>query len=163
MCQRRNLWSLHAGSKLLTMTITSSAFQPNEPIPAEYGFAGQNVNPPLTFSEVSKEAKSLALILEDPDAPGDLFTHWIVFNISPATLQILAGTLPIGAEEATSDYGTVGYGGPKPPSGTHRYVFSLFALDTTLDIDSTAKRPEFYEAIEGHIIDRAELTGLFSA
>src|SRR5262249_51196814 len=112
----------------MPMTITSTAFQNNDPIPPEYGYDGRNVNPPLTFSEVPAEAKSLLLIVEDPDAPNGTFTHWILYNMSPATLQILEGQLPLGAQQATNDFGTPGYGGPKPPPGKpHRYVFRLFA------------------------------------
>ncbi len=145
------------------MYITSTAFQANESIPAEYGYHGRNVNPPLTFSEVPKEAKSLVLTLEDPDAPGGVFTHWILYNISQATLQILEGKIPLAAEEAMNDFNKQGYGGPKPPSGTHHYAFKLFALDTALDIAATDKHPELYTAMEGHIIAKAELVGLFSA
>lgn len=145
------------------MTITSTAFQPNEHIPREFGYKGKNVNPPLTFSQVPKEAKSLVLILEDPDAPTGVFTHWILFNIAPATLQILSGKKPLSALEAANDFNKPEYGGPKPPSGTHRYVFKLFALDTALDNVQTDKRPELDAAMEGHIIDQAQLIGLFSA
>jgi len=146
------------------MTITSTAFQNDEEIPREYGFDGRNVNPPLTFSEVTSEAKSLALILEDPDAPGGVFVHWILYSMSPATLQVLEGELPRGAKQATNDYGTVGYGGPRSPSGTHRYVFKLFALDDLLDeLRATDGREAFYEAVEGHILDEAVITGLFEA
>lgn len=146
------------------MTITSTAFQDNDFIPVEYGFDGRNVNPPLTFSEVSPEAKSLVLIIEDPDAPGGIFTHWILYNISPATLQIMEDELPIGAKQATNDYGMQEYGGPRPPNGTHRYIFRLFALDTMLeDVQPEDRREDVYEAMEGHIIDQAELVGLFAA
>lgn len=145
------------------MTITSTAFPPNEPIPPEYGYKGKNVNPPLTFSEVPREAKSLVLVLEDPDAIGGTFTHWILYNISPATLQILEGKIPLSAQEAANDFNEQGYGGPKPPSGTHRYIFRLFALDTALDIVQTDKRPELDAAIEGHVIAEAKLQGMFTA
>lgn len=146
------------------MTITSTAFQNNDPIPKEYGYDDRNVNPPLTFSEVPVEAKSLVVIVEDPDAPNGTFTHWVLYNISPATLQIMEGSAPIGAQEATNDFGTTGYGGPKPPSGTHRYFFKLFALDTTLkDVRPEDRREEVYTAMDGHIIEEAEIMGRFSA
>lgn len=145
------------------MQITSTAFQPDEPIPAEHSHDGGNTNPPLTFSEVPKEAKSLAIIVEDPDAPTGTFTHWIVYNIAPATLQIPQNGLPVGAVQATNDFGRQSYDGPKPPSGTHRYVFKVFALDTTLDIVQGSKRADFYAAIDGHVLDQAELTGTYSA
>lgn len=146
------------------MTITSTAFQESDYIPVEYGYDGRNVNPPLTFSEVPPEAKSLVLIVEDPDAPSGTFTHWILYDISPATLQIMEGELPIGAKQAMNDYEAVEYGGPRPPDGTHRYFFKLFALDTTLDeTQPEDRRDDVYAAMDGHIIDQAELVGLFSA
>jgi len=145
------------------MTITSSAFQNNDPIPAKYGYDGNNVNPPLTFSEVPPEAKSLALILEDPDAPGGTFTHWLLYNIAPATLQILEGTLPIGAHQATNGFGQQAYGGPKPPDGKHHYHFKLLALDTELDLEPAEGTKEFYHVVDGHIIAHAELVGTFTA
>lgn len=146
------------------MTITSTAFQDNDFIPTEYSYDGSNINPPLTFSEVSPEAKSLALIVEDPDAPTGTFTHWILYNISPATLQIMESELPIGAKQATNDYETKEYGGPRPPDGTHRYFFKLFALDTMLeDVHPEDKSEEIYGAMEGHVIDQAELVGLYAA
>lgn len=145
------------------MHVTSTAFQQDEHIPNEYSFGGKNVNPPLTFSEVPAEAKSLALIVEDPDASGGVFTHWILYNISPAALQILPGELPMNAIPATNDFGQQAYNGPKPPSGTHRYVFKLFALDKALDLHPTDKRPDLYAAIQNHTIAQAQLTGRFSA
>lgn len=145
------------------MTITSTAFQDNDPIPEEYGYDSRNVNPPLTFSEVPVEAKSLVLIVEDSDAPNGVFTHWILYNISPATLQIMEGQLPTGAKQAMNDFGMQAYGGPKPPLGTHRYEFKLFALDTALsDVRPDYRRQEIYSLMEGHVIEQAEITGLFS-
>lgn len=147
-----------------SMTITSTAFQNNDYIPKEYGLDGRNVNPPLTFSEVPIKAKSLVLIVEDPDAPGGTFTHWILYDILPATLQILEGEVPMGAKQAVNDAGTQNYSGPRPPAGTHRYFFKLFALDTELpDMRPEDGREGFYAAMEGHVIDRAEIVGLFSA
>ena len=145
------------------MTITSTVFQQNDPIPANYGRNGQNINPPLTFSEVPAEAKTLALIVEDPDAPKGVFTHWILYNMSPATLQIMEAQLPLNAKQATNDYGNQQYDGPAPPSGTHRYFFKVFALDKKLDIKPTAKRDEFYKAVEGGVIAQAEIIGTFVA
>jgi Raf kinase inhibitor-like YbhB/YbcL family protein len=147
------------------MTITSTAFQNGEPIPAEYGVDGRNVNPPLTFSEVPPEAKSLLLIVEDPDAPNGIFTHWILYNMSPAVLQILEGELPLGAQQATNDFGALGYGGPKPPAGeTHRYVFRLLALDITLkDARPTDRRAEITTLLEGHVIAEAAIVGMFAS
>lgn len=146
------------------MNITSTAFQNNEPIPKEHGYHGGNVNPPLTFSEVPTETKSLVLILEDLDAPKGPFTHWILYNMSHATLQIPQGALPLETKQATNDFDQQGYGGPAPPSGMHRYVFRLYALDTLLDnVRPTDKRKVIDEAIKDHVIDQAELVGTFVA
>jgi hypothetical protein len=145
------------------MTITSTAFQPNDPIPSVHSYDGGNVSPPLTFSEVPVEAKSLALLIEDPDAVSGLFTHWVLFNIPPATLQIMEGQVPSGAIVGKNDFGEQSYGGPKPPSGTHKYFFNLFALDSSLAVGSDAGAEEVREAMKGHIIDRAEIIGMYSA
>lgn len=146
------------------MTITSTAFQQKEYIPPEYSYDGDNKNPPLTFSEVPTEAKSLLLIVDDPDAPNGTFTHWIVYNMSPATLQIPEGGLPPTGKPATNSFGAATYGGPAPPSGTHRYFFRLYALDITLpEVRPTDTRKDIDALIEGHVIDQAELMGLYSA
>ncbi len=146
------------------MHIASTAFQDNESIPAEHSRNGGNISPPLTFSEVPVTAKSLVLVLDDPDVPGGLFTHWILYDMSPATLQIMPGELPLEGKQATNDFGQAAYGGPQPPSGTHRYVFRLFALDSALDgLRPTDKRPTLDAAIKGHIIGQAELTGVYAA
>ena len=146
------------------MHVTSTAFQHGEPIPKEHSHAGDNISPPLTFSEVPAEAKSLVLIVEDPDAPNGTFTHWIIYNMSPATMQLAAGGLPLEGTQATSDWGEQKYNGPAPPHGTHKYNFKLFALDTELaGIRPTDKRKPIFEAMDGHIIDQAELSGTYSA
>ena len=134
------------------MKLTSSAFQNNQFIPAKYTCDGEDINPPLTISDVPAQAKSLVLIVDDPDAPGGTFTHWVVANISPTTREIREGTLPEGAIEYGNDFGKLDYGGPCPPSGTHRYFFRLFALDT--DFTTIA-------SMQGHILAQAELIGLY--
>ena len=108
------------------MKLTSAAFDQNQPIPAQYTCDGVNHNPPLTFSEVPEGAQSLVLVVEDPDAPAKVFTHWLVYNIPPSTRHIREHEAPPQSTEGRSDFGTRGYGGPCPPSGTHRYVFQLF-------------------------------------
>jgi Raf kinase inhibitor-like YbhB/YbcL family protein len=142
------------------MTITSTAFQPGEPIPAKHSLDGGNTSPPLTFSEVPVEAKSLALTVEDPDAPTGTFTHWIIYNFSPATLQIMEGQTPDTARQAKNDFGNKRYDGPKPPNGTHHYHFKLFALDLMLD-GVINNRADLYGAMEGHVLDSAELVGTY--
>lgn len=147
------------------MQITSSDFEHMEPIPFRFGRKGQDINPSLTFSEIPEDAQSLALIVDDPDAPNGTFTHWILYNMSPATLQIVEGQLPISGEQGFNDYSQQTYGGPMPPYGTHRYIFKLLALDEQLEFEENTKvdRATFETAIEGHILAQAELVGTFSA
>lgn len=144
------------------MTIASAAFQHNKYIPAEYTCDGANHNPPLTFSQVPQNAQSLVLIVEDPDAPSiPNFTHWVIYNIPPATPQILENQVPPNSILGITDFGEVGYGGPCPPHGTHRYFFKIYALDTILDLPQGASKKEVLDAMEGHVIDSAELVGLY--
>lgn len=144
------------------MRITSSVFAHNNQIPSKYTCDGNNFSPPLQFSEVPAEAKSLALICDDPDAPGKTWVHWTAWNIDPKTTEIGEGKVPQGATQGLTDFGEVGYGGPCPPSGTHRYFFKLYALDTTLDIPYEARKEDLEKTMEGHIIEQAELVGTYS-
>ena len=144
------------------ISVSSSAFSPGGKIPPQFTCKGANVNPPLEFHGVPSHAKSLALIVEDPDAPAGLFTHWLVWNIAPTAGQIGEKSAPPGAMQGTNDFGKSGYGGPCPPSGTHRYFFRVIALDQQLDLKSGKKRAEFDKAIAGHILARGELMGRFS-
>src|SRR6267378_3425141 len=116
------------------MKITSSAFQQGANIPSKFSCDGADTSPPLQIQEIPPAAKSLVLIVDDPDAPSGLFTHWIVWNIEPATAQIDENNSPVGAMKGTNDFGKSGYGGPCPPSGTHRYFFKLIALDQKLSL-----------------------------
>ncbi|PYL72348.1 MAG: YbhB/YbcL family Raf kinase inhibitor-like protein [Verrucomicrobia bacterium] len=144
------------------MKITSSAFQEGGDIPSKFSRDGGNVNPPLRFEGAPPNAKSLVLIVDDPDAPVGLFTHWLVWNIDPKTTEIPERGTPKGAVQGTNDYPNLGYGGPQPPSGTHRYYFKIFALDQTLDLRSGAKRQELDKAMSGHVIAQGELMGRYS-
>lgn len=142
------------------MKITSPAFGHNQEIPSKYTCDADNISPELSFSEVPKNAKSLALICHDPDAPGQGgWTHWVVINMDPATSDIGENSKPRSGLETTTDFGKPGYGGPCPPSGSHRYYFYLYALDTTLDLDATATKEGVEAAMEGHILEKAELIG----
>lgn len=143
------------------MTITSTAFLHNEHIPSKYTCDGVNHNPPLTFSKVPKEAKSLVLIVEDPDAPSKIFTHWLIYNILPSTLQILENQVPPNSVQGMTDFVEAKYGGPCPPSGTHRYFFKLYALDSVLRLPEGVSTEEVQKTIEGHIKESAELIGLY--
>jgi len=143
------------------MKITSSAFQEGANIPSKFSCDGANTSPPLQISDVPSEAKSLVLIVDDPDAPSGLFTHWTVWNISPQTSTIAEGSTPKGMQ-GTNDFGKSGYGGPCPPSGTHRYYFKIFALDRELDLPFGAKRGQLDAAMKGHVIAQGELMGRYS-
>jgi len=144
------------------MKITSPAFQEGGIIPDKFAKKGENVNPPLRIEDIPARAKSLVLIVDDPDAPIGLFTHWLVWNIDPKTTEIAGNSVPQGATQGTNDYPGRGYDGPQPPSGTHRYYFRIFALDNTLDLSAGAKRKELDRAVNGHVIAQGEYMGRFS-
>src|SRR5438094_8590850 len=126
------IFSMNAASSI---SITSPAFQAGGDIPAKFTCNGTNVSPELQISGVPNEAKSLVLIVDDPDAPRGLFTHWIVWNIDPKTTQVAENSAPAGAVQGTSAFGKRNYGGARPPSGTHRYVFQIFAPGTKLALE----------------------------
>ena len=142
------------------MKLTSSAFQNNVQIPSEFTCDGDDLSPPLSINEVPSNAKSLVLINDDPDAPVGTWDHWVVFNIPPSTRQIAKGTEPDGTAGKNS-WGRTGYGGPCPPSGTHRYLFKLYALDTTLNLPESSTKKELERAMQGHIIGQAQLMGTY--
>jgi Raf kinase inhibitor-like YbhB/YbcL family protein len=143
------------------MTITSRAFHQGGDIPAKFTCDGGNTSPPLQITGVPAEAKTLVLIADDPDAPGGLFTHWLVWNIAPQTNSIAEGTPPKGVH-GTNDFGKSGYGGPCPPSGAHRYYFKIFALDRELDLQSGAKRQQLEAAMKAHVVAQGELMGRYA-
>ena len=144
------------------MKITSSAFQNNSKIPIKYTCDGENINPPLSFSDVPGNAKSLVLIMDDPDAPSKTWTHWTVFNISSVSTEIKENSVPGGSIEGMTDFGKLGYGGPCPPSGTHRYFFKFYALDIMLDLKMGANKEQLESAMQGHTLAQSELIGLYS-
>lgn len=143
------------------MKLTSPTFEHNEMIPAKYTCDGDNVSPPLEINEVSERARSLILIVDDPDALGKTWVHWTVWNIPVSTKEILEGAVPEKASEGITDFGKSGYGGPCPPSGTHRYFFKLYAIGTELYLDSSATKEDIEKAMESMIIEKAELIGLY--
>lgn len=145
------------------MKLSSSAFQNGGNMPVKFSYEGGNNNPPLKIEGAPGNAKSLLLIVDDPDAPGGLFTHWLVWNIDPKTTSIAQGSAPKDAIEGTNDFGSTGYGGPQPPSGTHRYYFKIFALDQSLNLLAGAKRREVAKAMKGHVIAQTQLMGRYSA
>ena len=117
------------------------------------------MSPPLRIAGVPKAAKSLVLIVDDPDAPGGLFSHWLIWNINPTLTEIARGSVPSGAVEGTNDFGNRGYGAPCPPSGAHRYFFRVLALDQKLAVKAGSKRAQLDQALRGHILAQGELMG----
>ena len=145
-----------------SISITSPAFQAGGDIPTKFTCNGTNISPELQISGVPSEAKSLALIVDDPDAPHGLFNHWLVWNIDPKTTRVAENSAPPGGVQGTNDFGKTKYGGPCPPSGTHRYFFKIFALDTKLELKPSAHRPELDAAMRGHILAQGELMARYS-
>lgn len=148
------------------MELKSSAFQPGEMIPAKYTCDGPDVSPPLSWSDPPAGTRSFALISDDPDAPVGTWVHWVMWNIPPSARALEENlpkkdSLPNGAKQGTTDFRRIGYGGPCPPSGTHRYFFKLYALDTTLDLPPTTTKKALEKATQGHILAQAELMGKY--
>ena len=144
------------------MRISSTAFGDGGTIPDQYSKDAGNQKPPLQIDDVPSDAKSLALIVDDPDAPHGTFTHWLAYNISPATREI-GGDTSVTMQQACNDFGHNEYGGPRVPSGEHRYVFKLYALDDSVEMPRGATRLDMEEAILGHVIAEAEFMGRFGA
>ncbi|MGC8981709.1 MAG: YbhB/YbcL family Raf kinase inhibitor-like protein [Minisyncoccia bacterium] len=143
------------------MKIESPAFENNKEIPSKYTCDGEDINPPLKFSDIPEDAKSLVLIVDDPDAPFGIFTHWIVWNIDPKTTFIEENSVPEGAIVGRNDFGRNSYGGPCPPSGTHHYYFKIYALDTTLNLDKNSSKKDLEKAMKNHILEKGELVGIY--
>ncbi len=147
------------------MKLTSSAFNHEDYIPREYTCDGANKSPPLSISGVPADAKSLVLILEDPDVPkyireDQMWDHWIVFNIPPNTTQIEEGKEPKG-QHGLGTGNTLDYYGPCPPDAEHRYFFKLFALDSELALAEKSTKKEVEKAMEGHVLAKTELMGVY--
>ena len=143
------------------MKITSPAFEHEGKIPSRYTCDDADISPPLQFSDVPEGAASLALVMDDPDAPSGTFDHWIAWNIPPSTTSIGEGKEPEGAQGMT-DFGRNGYGGPCPPGGEHRYFFRLYALDAELDLPEGTSKADLERAMEGHVLEQATLMGKYS-
>jgi Raf kinase inhibitor-like YbhB/YbcL family protein len=139
-----------------------SAFNDGQRIPSKYTCDGTDVNPPLEFINVPKNTKSLILIVDDPDSPSKIFAHWILWNISPNTRNIKENSSPKEAREGINDFGNIGYGGPCPHSGEHRYQFKLFALDIEVNLPNDSKKSEVERVMKGHVVDKAILAGTYS-
>ena len=140
------------------LNVSSIAFSHGGHIPKKYSCEGENINPPLEISNIPKEAKTLALIVEDPDAPSGTFYHWLVWNIPPNE-PIAEGYIP--GIMGKNSFGKTGYGGPCPPKGSHRYFFKIYAIDTELDLQADATKDALQQAMQGHIIAQGELMGKY--
>ena len=140
------------------MRLTSSEFKNEGMIPSKFTCDGEDINPPLSIDEVPENAKSLALIIEDPDAPRKTWIHWVVYDM-PVTNHIEEDSVP--GKEGANDFGRRAYGGPCPPSGTHHYHFNLFALDSILNSKEEVSKKDVEEAMKGHILEKAKLVGLY--
>ncbi|MBI4022890.1 YbhB/YbcL family Raf kinase inhibitor-like protein [Candidatus Berkelbacteria bacterium] len=143
------------------MKLTSPAFEQSGAIPTRYTCQGGDVSPPLAIADVPDGTKSLALIVDDPDAPVGLWVHWLVWNLDPTLTEIPAGTVPRGGVEGTTSAKTTGYHGPCPPDREHRYYFKVFALDTLLELPPSTAKADLEAAMEGHIVNHAELMGRY--
>lgn len=148
------------------INISSSAFEDGEQIPKRHGYKNKNQSPPLLFGgQMPEGTRSLALIMDDPDAmkpAGKVWSHWLVWNIPPDTTQIRENSVPAGSAEGTTDFGSTGYGGPAPPDAEHVYVFALYALDTELNLPASTTKKQLEKAIRPHILAKAELRGRYS-
>jgi Raf kinase inhibitor-like YbhB/YbcL family protein len=148
-----------------TMKITSSAFSNNGMIPSKYTCDGEDISPPLQWDGSPDGTKSIALICDDPDAPMGTFVHWVLYNLPPETKNLVEKVptnkeLPNGARQGTTDFRRIGYGGPCPPSGTHRYYFKIYALDMKLDLSAGASKNQLL-AMEKHVLAQGELIGKY--
>jgi Raf kinase inhibitor-like YbhB/YbcL family protein len=140
------------------MKLTSPEFENNGHIPSKFTCQGEDISPALIVEGIPQDTKSLALIVDDPDAPAGTWVHWVVFNIS-LTDRIDEKSIP--GKQGINDFGRQDYGGPCPPSGTHRYFFKIYALDTELDLKEGIDKKSLENAMEGHVLGKAELIGLY--
>jgi Raf kinase inhibitor-like YbhB/YbcL family protein len=146
--------------------ITSRVFKEGGDIPAHYTADGENISPPIEWLDPPSGAKSFALIMYDADAPGGDFSHWLVYNIPPTVILLPEAfpsmkSLPNGIRQGVNDFGSIGYQGPAPPSGIHRYFFKIYALTAALDLEDGVKRPQLEKSIQRRIVEQAELMGQY--
>ena len=156
----------HTQTEIVTIQMNSPVFEDGGLIPQEYTCSGENISPPLNWQAVPEGTQSLALIVDDPDAPGGEFVHWVVYDLPP-DVQSLSDdmphdkTFPIGGVQGINSTNRLGYMGPCPPSGTHRYYFTLYALDEKLNLPAGEPKDRLLEAMEGHIIGQGQIMGRF--
>ena len=150
----------------MSFELTSTAFKQGQPIPTAYTCRGRDISPPLTWGNPPAGTQGFALIMDDPDAPAGIWVHWVIYNIPAAArglTEALAADacLPDGSLQGENSWGKLGYGGPCPPSGTHRYFFKLFALDTILSLPSGASKAKLLQSMEGHVLGQIVLMGTY--
>lgn len=155
------------GAKRMNIEIKSAAFEEGGMIPKRYTGDGADVSPPLTWSDLPKSTESVALLCDDPDAPVGDWVHWILFNLPSDTRELKEavpkdGTLPNGAVQGKNGWDEIGYRGPAPPGGTHRYFFKLYALDVKLDLPAGASKADLLKAIEGRVLAEGQLMGRYT-
>lgn len=149
-----------------SMKLVSSAFENNRLIPPQYTCDGADISPPLSWEDVPDQTQSLALIVDDPDAPIKIFVHWLVYDLPPTSRQLpeqisQEKTIKNGGAQGKNDFNKLGYGGPCPPSGTHRYIFQIYALDKKLNLPPGASKAQLIGAMDGHILAKGELIGRY--
>ena len=150
----------------MTLTISSSAFANGGMIPSQYTCDGANISPPVQWSGLPAAAKTFAIIVDDPDAPAKTWVHWVVYDLPANTTQLTESIgqgkpLGSGGKQGTNDFKKIGYGGPCPPGGTHRYFFKLYAVDIETSLPPGATKDELLKAIEGHVVAQGELVGKY--
>jgi Raf kinase inhibitor-like YbhB/YbcL family protein len=165
-----SLNNLNFNKKQTTMVVTeypeklklaSKNFAEGESIPEKNTCKGRDISPAFSITNIPSGTKSLTIIVEDPDSPYKIWTHWILYNVDPRSKEIYEGVIPWNALQGENDFGVAEYRGPCPPLGKHRYNFRLYALDTKLDVDEGANRKQIDEAMKGHILDESILMGIF--
>jgi Raf kinase inhibitor-like YbhB/YbcL family protein len=155
------------GGSGMQIQLSSTAFKEGETIPVTYTCDGKNISPPLSWGNVPQDAQSLALIVDDPDAPAGTWVHWVVFNMPPTLSSLSEGASSPGSQDTfgtpgTSSFRKSGYGGPCPPKGKpHRYFFKLYALDVKLELKSGASKADVEKAMQGHILAQGQLMGTY--
>jgi len=169
-CSNRSTQPVNNGNATpkeeMKMKISSAAFQNGGPIPSKYTCDGANVSPPLQWSGLPQNAKTVVLICDDPDAPAKTWVHWVVYDL-PANVTTLPEAVPaverppVGGKQGKNDFGKTGYGGPCPPGGTHRYFFKLYAIDTETSLEPATSKDQVLKAIEGHILAQGEFIGTY--
>jgi hypothetical protein len=151
----------------MSFELTSTAFAPEKPIPRKYSCDGEDISPPLQWSDPPQGTQSLVLIADDPDAPMGTWVHWVLYNL-PANTRTLPEAVPPdanlsdGSRHGRNSWKRLGYGGPCPPRGTHRYFFKLYALDTMLELEAGATKDQLLQAMKGHILAQTEVMGTYA-